>query len=357
MADLEKPRQRKVAKEYRKSDQNMLSGVPLVETWRGPFRECLHSGHAVVWEHGGGIVASWGDPELTMLPRSSSKMIQALPLVESGAADKFGLTEAHLALACASHQAAAVHFDMVNNWLSDLGLSEADLRCGPQESRDPEIRDALICQHGTPNQCHNECSGKHSGFLTLSKHLGAGAEYIDPEHPVQLAVREAFEDVTGMDSPGFGIDGCSAPNFATSLSGLARAMARYAAAGDDGSVRDRSAARLRRAMAKYPHLVAGELRSCTELMRAMDGRASIKSGADGVFVGMVPEHKMGFAVKIADGSGSAREVVATNLLIGLGVLDPAHPAAIKYAHGPILNRNMIDTGHHKAAPELAGWMF
>jgi len=334
----------------------MHNAVPLVEVWRGPFCESLHRGHAVVWEEGSGIVASWGDPDQVILPRSSCKMVQALPLIESGAAEAFGLYDAQLALACASHNGAAVHSGMVTEWLTGLGLDpEAALRCGPQMPADRAARTGLIKTDTSPCQIHNNCSGKHSGFLTLAKHLGAGPEYIDPDHPVQQAVKAAFEEVTEETSPGYGIDGCSAPNFACTVTGLARAMARFAAATGAGDARDRAMHRLTRAMAAFPHLVAGEGRSCTALMRAMEGRASVKTGAEAVFVAIVPERRMGVALKIADGGTRGAEAAVTQILTGMGVLAADHPVARSYTHGPIRNRRDMDTGYYRPVPELADW--
>ncbi len=169
----------------------MSNPVPLTEIWRGPMIESLHLGHAVICDDTGQIVQAWGDPELAIYPRSSAKMIQALPLIESGAAAAHGLTTEHLALACASHNAAAIHTGRVLAWLADLGLSDDDFRCGPQEPDDIPARDGLIRAGKTPCQYHNNCSGKHSGFLTLTRHLGAGPEYIDIDHPVQRACIEA----------------------------------------------------------------------------------------------------------------------------------------------------------------------
>lgn len=327
----------------------------LVEIWRGPICESLHRGHAVIWD-AGGIVAAWGDPGAVILPRSACKMIQALPLIESGAADAVGLTEAQLALSCASHQGAAVHTDMVAAWLGALQLEpEAALRCGPQMPSDRAAREGLIRAYASPCQIHNNCSGKHSGFLTLAGHLGGGPEYIDLDHPVQKAVLAAFEEVTGEASPGSAIDGCSAPNHATSIAGLARAMARFSNATGSGDARDRAMARLTRAMASHPHLVAGEGRACTNLMRAMEGRVAVKTGAEAVFVAIVPETKMGVAVKIEDGGTRAAEATITQILIGMGVLDPGHSVARQYTHGPIRNRRDIQTGYIKPTSGLASW--
>lgn len=334
----------------------MAEAETLVEVWRGPFCESIHRGHAVVWDADGGIVASWGNPDAMILPRSSCKMIQALPLIESGAADAFGLSDAQLALSCASHNGAAIHTDMVTEWLGGLGIDpETALRCGPQMPGDPEARTAMIKTDSSPCQIHNNCSGKHSGFLTLAKHLNAGPEYVDPDHPVQVAVKAAFEEVTEETSPGFGIDGCSAPNFATSITGLARAMGRFAAATGEGDARDRAMHRLTRAMATHPVLVAGEGRSCTALMRAMGGRASIKTGAEAVFVAIVRERRIGVALKIEDGATRGSEAAISHLLTGLGVLDANHPSARTYTHGPIRNRRDIVTGEYRMSGPLAGW--
>lgn len=332
----------------------MSHAIPMVEVWRGELLECVHVGHAVVCDGKGEIVEAWGDPELPIYPRSSCKMIQALPLVESGAADAVGLTKEHLALACASHNGAAIHTERVGAWLNTLGLSEPDLRCGPQRPADEEADFALIRAHEQPCQIHNNCSGKHTGFLTLNKHLGGDAEYVEVDHPVQLAVREAFEDVTGLPAFGYGIDGCSAPNFSTTLSGLARGMAFFAAAREDGTARERAATRLFDAMTAFPELVAGEGRACTELMRAMNGRVAVKTGAEGVFTAILPERRLGVALKIIDGATRASECAMASLLVRLGVLDANHPATIRRMRPVQRNRRGLKTGILRPAAGFPG---
>ncbi|MDE3080954.1 MAG: asparaginase [Paracoccaceae bacterium] len=322
----------------------MSSAIPMIELWRGGRLESQHLGHAVICDEKGEIVEAWGDPSAVIFPRSSCKMLQALPLLESGAADAAGLTEAQLALACASHQGAHIHTDMVTRWLADLGMTEADLRCGAHMPNDPEANKELLCSDTKPCQIHNNCSGKHSGFLTLTKHLKAGPEYVEVDHPVQRAVKAAFEEVTGEASPGYGIDGCSAPNFATSVHGLARAMGRFAGATGAGDSRDRAMARLARAMASYPELVAGEGRACTELMRAMGGKVAIKTGAEAVFIAIIPELKRGIALKIVDGTTRASEGAIAALLVRLGVLDPNHPATQKRLNTVQKNWRGFETG-------------
>lgn len=325
----------------------MTQAAPMVEIWRGDFLESAHSGHAVICDASGQIVDAWGDPEATVLPRSSAKMIQALPLITSGAADQANLTPEHLALACASHNGAAIHTERVDTWLQTLGLDDDALRCGPQLPDDRTAREGLICAHEAPCQIHNNCSGKHAGFLTLAKHMGAGPEYVEADHPVQQACLEVFEATTQESSPGFGIDGCSAPNFACSLHGMARAMAHFAAAPSDSPE-----TRLHEAMRLHPDLVAGEGRACTELMRAMNGQVAIKTGAEAFFIGILPEQKLGIALKIVDGTTRASECAIAAILVKLGVLEPDHPATRKRLNASITNRRGIQTGWIKPAAGL-----
>lgn len=323
------------------------AAVPLIELTRGGRLESRHLGHAVICAPDGMIVESWGDPTAIIYPRSSCKMIQALPLLESGAGAR--LNDAQLALACASHEGAARHVNTVQRWLADLGLDERDLRCGKHEPRDRDELKRLWCTGDAACQLHNNCSGKHAGFLMLNKHLGGGSEYVEPDHPVQRAVRQAFEEVTGEDSPGFGIDGCSAPNFATSIAGLARAAARFASA-TQADARGRAMIRLRDAMIAEPFLVAGKGRACTELMEAMGGAAAVKTGAEAVFLAIVPGRQLGIAVKILDGGTRAAEAAITALLGRVGALDPDHPLARKRLGGPITNWRGVECGETRLAP-------
>lgn len=325
----------------------------LAEIWRGPLLECVHRGTAVVCRPDGEVVASWGDPARRILPRSSCKMIQALPLVESGAADAAGLTAQHLALACASHQGAYVHTSLAAAWLADLGLGEPDLRCGPQMPDDGEARHGLRARGESPCQLHNNCSGKHSGMLTLNGHLGGGPEYLDHDHPVQRAVRQMTAETHREDVNDFATDGCSAPNYVVSLHGLATAVAGFARPDEACSgARAKAATRLRDAMMAHPLLVAGEKRACTRIMRAAAGKAAVKTGAEGVFVGILPEAGLGIALKIDDGSSRGSHAVIAALLARYGALDRADPAYTDYADAPLLNRRGIDCGRIRAATDL-----
>ena len=326
----------------------MTGSVPLIEFWRGEMLESQHHGFAVVCDLSGQVVEAWGNPDLQMFPRSACKMIQALPLIESGAADAAGLTTQQLALSCASHQGSAIHTTRVTDWLTGLGLADDDLRCGSHEPYDTALRDDMLIRAETPCQVHNNCSGKHAGFLTLNRHLGGHADYVEVDHPVQQACLEATERVTGVASAGYGIDGCSAPNFVTTMTGLARAMALFAGAADQSA-----AGRLRDAMRQHPELVAGEGKACTELMRALDHKVAIKTGAEGVYTAMLPDQGLGIALKIEDGATRASEAAIVVLLAKYAGLDLAHPMAVKRLGAPQTNRRGFVTGFSRAAPGFA----
>ena len=326
----------------------MSKAVPMVKVLRGDFEESVHIGHAVVSNSKGDIIEAWGDPNRLTLPRSSSKILQAIPLIESGAADKYFLNNKHLALACASHQGAYAHTNIVQEWLSAIDRSDNDLRCGIQFPNDNCAHETLMKENKRPCQYHNNCSGKHTGFLTLSKYLNGDQEYNCLEHPVQQAIKSCFEDLTNTSNAFSVMDGCSAPNFACTLNGLAQSMAIISEATEiSSSSRTRAAYKLRHAMLEYPGLIAGDGRACTELMLAMDKRAAIKTGAEAVFVAIIPELKLGIALKIEDGNMRASEAVIAELLVRYNILDRKHPMAIKRLKGPIINWNGFKTGEYK----------
>ena len=330
-----------------------MANPVLAEVVRGPVLECVHRGSVAVCRPDGTLELALGTVDQPILPRSACKMVQALPLVESGAADAAGLTTRHLALACASHNGADIHSGLAASWLASLGLGEADLRCGPQVPNDTAAVELLRNAGQQPCQLHNNCSGKHSGMLTLNRHLGGGTEYIDPDHPVQLAVRAATEETAREAVAGYATDGCSAPNFAVTLSGLATAMAGFARPDEafDGVRRDASA-RLRDAMIAHPELVAGQGRACTQIMRACAGKAAVKTGAEGVFIAILPEAGLGIALKIDDGATRGSEAAIAALLARYGALDPQHPVYARHADAPLLNRRQIDCGRVRAAAVL-----
>ena len=328
----------------------MTQPALLAEVTRGDILESVHHGHAVIVDASGDILEAWGDPDRVILPRSSCKMIQALPLLESGAGRD--LTDAHLAIACASHEGEPRHVELVERWLGELGLDEGSLLCGPEASRVEDYRDEMIRERRAPGRVLNNCSGKHTGFLMLARHLKAGPNYIATDHPVQVAVRAAFEEVTGAASPGFGIDGCSAPNFATTVHGLARAMALFAAAVDGADARQSAMVRLREAMMRHPGLVSGRIASCNDMMSAAPGKITAKTGAEGVYVAILPEQKIGIALKADDGAKRAATAAIAALLVRAGVVEADNPRIAAWLAQPVPNRAGTVTGHVRAAPGL-----
>ena len=321
----------------------------MCEIWRGSYLESVHTGMAVICDKEGEISHQWGDPNALILPRSSAKMMQAIPLIISGAEQKFSIGDDLLALACASHNAAEIHLSRVVGWLSHLGFSETDLRCGPQPSKDPHVKKEMLKKGQSHCQIHNNCSGKHAGFLSVSRHLNSGPEYTDPDHPVQLLVMDVFQELTENKVDGLVIDGCSAPNPAMPLYSLAKAMSWFATAHKRHDQLSKAALKLRNAMVNYPDLVAGNQRACTNLMKACEKKAILKTGAEGVFVAILPELEKGIALKIFDGGTRASECAIASLLIQLGVLSPNHPTALAYTNAPILNWRNIETGMMKAS--------
>ena len=321
----------------------------MCEIWRGSYLESVHTGMAVICDKEGEISHQWGDPNALILPRSSAKMMQAIPLIISGAEQKFSIGDDLLALACASHNAAEIHLSRVVGWLSHLGFSETDLRCGPQPSKDPHVKKEMLKKGQSHCQIHNNCSGKHAGFLSVSRHLNSGPEYTDPDHPVQLLVMDVFQELTENKVDGLVIDGCSAPNPAMPLYSLAKAMSWFATAHKRDDQLSKAALKLRNAMVNYPDLVAGDQRACTNLMKACEKKAILKTGAEGVFVAILPELEKGIALKIFDGGTRASECAIASLLIQLGVLSPNHPTALAYTNAPILNWRNIETGMMKAS--------
>lgn len=330
----------------------MQAAPVMAELWREGRLESQHRGHAVIVDASGQIVEAWGDPSMLIYPRSSCKMLQALPLIESGAAEAFGLGPEQLALACASHTGGVEHTGRVSAWLDKLGLGEADLRCGAHVPSDKAARKAMRDSHGAPNQIHNNCSGKHTGFLTAATKLGGGVDYINPDHPVQKAVRGAFEEMTGEVSPGFGFDGCSAPNFVCSLTGLAHAMAKYTVPERMGKARGDAATKLYEAMARHPDLIAGDGRACTELGLAMQGRGVVKTGAEGVYVAILREKQLGIALKIEDGATRASEAAIAAMLVRTGMLERGDPAVQARVNAEQRNWRKMHVGQFIATEAL-----
>lgn len=275
-----------------------------VELRRGPHPESRHTVHAVVTDVAGDVVRSWGDADRLTHPRSAVKPIQALPLVESGAADAFGLSDVELALACASHNGEAGHVAAVEAWLARIGCTTGDLECGVEAGRGP-------------SPAGNNCSGKHVGFLSVARHLGVPtAGYIRPDHPVQELVRAALAETThtALDPAEAGIDGCGIPVHPVPLRAIAAAGAGFGSPDCWPDARAAAARRLVSAMVARPWYVAGTDRLCTDLLEAAAGEVVVKVGAEGVQLASLPALGLGVALKVEDGHRAASEVALGHVL-------------------------------------------
>jgi L-asparaginase II len=245
-----------------------------------------------------------------------------------------------------------MHTTRVAAWLGRLGLSERDLACGAHPSRYEPVAEEMIRRGEKPTRIHNNCSGKHSGFLTVARHWNiATTGYERHEHPVQQAVAKALGELAGIaEELPWGIDGCAAPNFALPLGAFARALAQFANPAGMPPARAQAMQRIVAAMIAHPELVAGTGRVCTKLMRAGNGRFAAKTGAEGVYAAIVPGNGLAIALKIDDGAGRAAETAIAFLLDRMGLVD--HALVRDLVHTPIRNTRDTVTGERRPAAAL-----
>ena len=346
------------------SQQQIPIAEPLVEVRRGAITESRHRGHIVAIEPNGNVVASVGAPHTVTFLRSSAKPFQALPLLTSGAAERFGFTDEEVALACASHNGEPIHTHIAASMLEKIGLTMDALKCGVHEPYSPEAAAVLRAHDQLPNVLHNNCSGKHAGMLAVAVHLGAPTEsYEAPENPVQIAIARAVSQFTDvpLEDMAVGIDGCAAPIFGISVRAMALGYARLVSPPADFDKKTRDACeRIVRVMTSLPQLIGGTTeRLDTEVMRAAGGRVVSKVGAEGVYTaGVLPSERwpngLGLAIKIEDGDDKrARPPVAIESLRQLGVLfDESLEAVARYAFFPIKNRRDDVVGEIRASFDL-----
>lgn len=333
-----------------------MSNPVLVEVLRGNVVESTHSGAVAVVDADGKVALTLGDIERPVFPRSAVKAIQALPLVESGAADAFGLGDRQLALACASHSGEPVHVEVAAGMLAKAAFDATALECGAHWPTSHEATIALASAGGNPSALHNNCSGKHAGFLCGCRHLRLDHHgYIGSDHPYQEVIRRTMSEVTGAEhgDRNRGVDGCSIPTYAVPLADLAHGFARMATG--KGLPPDRAAAarRLFDACMAEPFYVSGTGRADLRLMQAARGRIFVKTGAEGVYCGAVPELGLGIAIKCDDGHGRASEVAVAAVLSRLFEHDPAVQAALSSLVEPGLsNWNGIHVGQLRPAAAL-----
>jgi len=333
----------------------------LVNVMRGDAVESMHRGAVAVLDADGAVVASIGDMHRPILPRSAVKVLQALPLVASGAADRLGLTDDELAIACASHNGEALHARTAAAMLAKAGLDHTALECGTHWPYLDTASRALAAQQREPNALNNNCSGKHAGFLCLACALHGDVDlrqyvggYVKPDHPVMREVTAALQSATGFDlaTAPRGTDGCSIPTYAVPLRHLARAFARVGTGIGLSDGHARAAKRLRAAVAKAPFMVAGTGRFDTRVMERLGERVFCKVGAEGVFCAALPGRGLGVAIKIDDGNNArACEVVMAAVIEAFVALDDAQARFMRgFSDVTLSNWNGIEVGRLTADP-------
>jgi L-asparaginase II len=325
----------------------------LIEQTRGTYVENRHRAAFVISDAAGHIIASAGDIARPVFPRSAIKSMQALAMVTSGAIDRFALTEEELALACASHHGEDVHVLGVTSFLGHVGLAASDLECGAHQPTNARAREALRRHGEEPSQLHNNCSGKHSGMLSVARALGVDThDYVTRTHPVQVAVRAAIETV--LDAPlsedRCGTDGCSIPTWAAPLSAFARGFARMATGEGLPANLAGAAQRIFDAATTHPLLVAGTGHLDTLVMEAFGGRLMQKGGAEGVQCGAIRDKGWGYALKIDDGNMLASQALVAELLLNYADPDEAQRAVLgKFARQTIKNVRGFEVGELRLA--------
>lgn len=328
-----------------------MSNPVLVNTRRGDVIENRHRGAVAVCDPGGRLVHSWGETDALVYPRSAVKALQAIPLVESGAAAHFELADSEVALACSSHNAEAAHTDTVRAWLKRIDLGEDALECGAHPPLHQQTAESLLLEHIEPGRVHNNCSGKHTGMLTACRFFEEETKgYIEREHPAQQRWLDAIGDMAEVDMHAlpWSYDGCGIPVIAMPLASIARGFARLASPDDLALERADAIERITRAIAAQPFMVAGSGRLCTEIMQLTGRRVLVKTGADGVYTAALEDLQLGIALKIDDGTREAAEVTLLAVLNRLGVLnDDEMEALAQRCRMPITNTRGVLTGHRE----------
>ena len=318
-----------------------MANPVIAELTRGAVVESRHRGAFVVENQNGSVMSGAGDYTAAFFPRSAIKAFQCLPVIESGAAARFSLSDEEIALCCSSHNGEPEHVRVARSILEKAGVSEDCFECGAHMPSATEAAYQLVRQGEKPQQVHNNCSGKHAGMLALAKHLGAPLEgYVKHDHPVQRAVAACLTRFSGVDvsAAPYGIDGCSVPSWALPMDKVALAFARLGAAQDEGPRRIIAAARA------HPFLIAGTKRFDTMAMQSLP-RLFIKVGAEGVFCGCIPHAGLGFALKCEDGALRGAEVAISQMLANLTIWTIEEQEALhKLSHQPINNWRKIHVG-------------
>ncbi|WP_413992766.1 asparaginase [Labrys okinawensis] len=334
-----------------------MSNPVVAELVRGGLVESRHGGAVAVSDPEGRLVLALGDVERPVYPRSAVKAFQALPLLESGAADKLGFTDAEIALAVSSHGGEPRHVETAVSMLARVGRDVGSLECGIHPPSYRKAAEALVRAGQKPSALHNNCSGKHAGFICLACAEARDPQgYIQASHPVMREIMGAVNEMSGatLSGDGVGIDGCSIPTQAAPLAGVARGFARFGSGAHLGPERARAAARIRKAAAADPFLVAGSKRFDTNIMALFGERVFVKTGAEGVFCASFPELGYGVALKCDDGGTRASELMMAGVIAKLLPLSEHEGEALKPFLAPVQkNWNGMEVGRLRLAGALA----
>lgn len=334
-----------------------MANPVLVEVTRGGCVESRHRGAAVAVDAAGQTIFSTGETSTPIFPRSAIKAMQALPLVESGAADAYGFGDREIALACSSHSGQPEHVALAGAMLKAAGRDVDALECGCHWPFNMKVATKLAASGEKLTALHNNCSGKHAGFVCAACHLGhSPAGYINYDHPVQVMAREALGDLTGAHYgvDNCGTDGCSIPTYAVPLPAVAHGVAKLVTGEGLAPERAKAARRIVRACMAEPFYVAGSRRACTRLMELAPGKVFAKTGAEGVFCAALPEQGVGVAVKCDDGGTRAAEAMIAAVLALLVDGDDALRDGLRAMSGhTISNWNGIETGHVRVTEALS----
>ncbi len=327
-----------------------MSNPTLIEVTRGPLVESVHTGSIAIVSATSGVLLTLGNTNRPVYPRSAIKALQALPLIESGAAAHYGFGDAEVALACASHTGTRRHTDVAAAMLNAVGLAESDLGCGKHPPLGAKAAKDLWRSGSEPSQLHNNCSGKHAGMLATARHLDIPLEgYWQPSHPMQRQVLEILCEISEADlgPEVMGFDGCSLPNWAMPLETMASVFAKLVSGTGVDKRHAKAFQHLMRACWAEPELVAGAGRADSVVMARLPGRVFMKTGAEGVYCGGFPELGIGFALKIDDGATRASAGTA------MTIVEHFYSEATGLMHRDILKSwTGIEVGTIRTAPAL-----
>ena len=323
------------------------------QVWRGDVIESRHLGVAAVANAAGEVIAGWGDLDLVTYPRSSMKPFQALALIETGAADAYRLTSRHLALACASHRGERHHTELLGAWLAAIGCDVSDLACGPEYPKHRETEMRMLREGRDATPVHHNCSGKHTGFLTVCRHCGYAVEdYKNVDHPAQQHYLGVLADLGAPTGLRLGTDGCTLPTPALSLADTARIGARFAA-GKAQAARADAIRRLIAAMGRHPEYTSGTGHAMVAMAEATGRRVVFKGGAEAFLLAFLPKDGLAVALKIADGNARARVPALLAILRGLGLIGEAEARDLApFATPPVLDSRGVKVGRIEASPSL-----